>query len=203
MVKKRNGRRRKNVSDEDDIYRTYGLVMAQAQMAEALIGLLAANFTFFVSKVAGQNLDLHELFSETRRKTLGQLCTRFVKKVKEFCPETTLPEGLAPLLTELLETRNWLAHRYFPDRIPLLEDPEHRPLVIEELRLLSTHLSMAVETIRPVMEMVRTGLTRPGDPPFDGQWFVRQNLYKEYGNIRASIRRLRGRPPFGFFWPVQ
>jgi hypothetical protein len=184
-------------SASDDIYHLYALLMAEAQLAESAIGLFVS-VADLVSSPAYPHVSLEELLAETRRKTLGQLCSSLVRTLRELAPNDPPPDALAGLFAELLDARNWLAHRYFLDRSILRRDSAHHALLVEELILMTKHFSGSLAILRAAWDRFQAGWSQnPAMKDFDFSAFVRQRLFREYGDLQASLRRLRAAPPFG------
>lgn len=178
------------VDSGQPVYAQYGRLMARVQAIEAMIGVLVSYLSTLSPRVGPR---LEDLLDETSTKTLGQICRAFVRALGDLEPDKGALSSLASLLAELLRARNWLAHRYFRDRQQLVQDAQQHPLLVHEFTLLGTLVSAVAMVLDPLANALQARLLRdmPDKKP-DIHVLLRQEKFIEYGNVRASIRRLRG-----------
>lgn len=182
-----------------DIYVQYAHLMTLSQVAEQIIALFVS-FARTAFESTALRPPFEDVLVETRRKTLGQLCKSLIASLQQIAPAEPPPDGLGPLLAELLHARNWLAHRYFLDRHMLMQDPTQHGLLLEELRLLTDHFVASTKLLQGFANAAQSVAHKDlAGATFDPTTFMRQRLFEEYGDVSASLRRLRTRPPFGLF----
>lgn len=88
-----------------EVYAYAGLALYWSQCFEASM----SNFLVLFARLSGQAVTVEELEaleSDAEKKTMGQL----MRKIKEL---VTLEGDAEPVLTEALQTRNAIAHRFF------------------------------------------------------------------------------------------
>jgi hypothetical protein len=109
-----------------EVYASYGLAMYHAQVLETE----AWNAWSFIVARADPSVVTRWRFEEIQEEgaamTLGQVVTRLNQS-------TEVPPALREMLTEAVNKRNWLAHRYFWDRCVEIIDVSGRDSMIEEL----------------------------------------------------------------------
>ena len=109
-----------------EVFAHYGLALYRAQCLERQLAMiLASKYGPDPTRITRMDFDhsIEDMFS----KTLGQL----VRSIKEL---SALNEDEEERLKNALETRNWLAHRYFWERAVELLSEAGRELMINELR---------------------------------------------------------------------
>lgn len=109
-----------------EVFAHFGLALYRAQCLERQLALiLASKYGPGPTRITRTEFDnsIEDLFS----KTLGQL----VRSIKEL---SALNEDEEERLKKALETRNWLAHRYFWERAVELLSEAGRESMINELR---------------------------------------------------------------------
>ncbi len=114
------------------VYERIGLALYIIQSIERQLAiLLASECEPSTKKLTTSQYDdlLKSLFS----KTLGKLVLRFRTSVE-------LPPDFDERIQKALETRNWLVHHYFWERVNEFQTPEGRSSMIQELDQITDQL---------------------------------------------------------------
>jgi hypothetical protein len=116
-------------AQEDQVYRACGLALSWAQFFEAEI----VNAVLFHSIARNKFLvrsQAEKCLFDTEKRPLRQLLREVLKRIK-FEPDVT------GTFFEAIERRNFLAHKYFWDRMEDFATEEGRNSMLEELRKLT------------------------------------------------------------------
>lgn len=109
-----------------EVYARYGLAMYQAQCVERQIAiLLATEYGPGPKKITRAQYD--ELLQSHFERTLGGL-------LRELGKSISLPTDFEKTLRVALEKRNWLAHKYFWERVGHFVSSKGRDKMIMELQ---------------------------------------------------------------------
>jgi len=107
-----------------EVYARYGLAMYEAQCVEKALAILLA------SRYEPQNI--HRYAYDERLN--GNLNLTYGRLVEKFVALATEESELGETLRQTVEPRNWLAHRYFWDRVVEFQNHEGRIKMITELQ---------------------------------------------------------------------
>lgn len=143
-------------SDEEiqRVYTNYGIAMYWAQAVEQELGILLAA-VFNPKFAASSACEMERAFASEFSKTLGQL----VKKLQAVSP---VEPDLEDRLRKSVDTRNWLAHRYFGDRSAHFLTKGGRDFILKELSAISDELQSLNDALCPITAswMERTKVPR-------------------------------------------
>ena len=109
-----------------EVYARFGLAMYQAQCLERQLAMILAT-KYGPDPTRISRKEFKSVFDDLFSKSLGQL----VRKITKL---SALSEDEEKRLKEALETRNWLAHRYFWERAVDILSVPGRASMIDELR---------------------------------------------------------------------
>src|SRR5262249_13177218 len=121
------------------VYERIGLALYIINSIERQVAiLLAGEDELSPKKLTAAQYD--ELLSSLFSKTLGQLVSCLRKSIQ-------LPADFEEQLRKALELRNWLAHRYFWERMSQFQTPEGRSAMIQELDQITDQLHALYEEL--------------------------------------------------------
>ena len=140
------------------VFACFGSAVQHAQRFEAeVVGLLVACARLEATPLSLAELD--GLDNKLQKQTLGAL-------LKRWSTQATIDENsYAQLLTDALQTRNFLIHRYFLERDEALGDEAGRFRLLRELVKIQTKFEEATTLARAItiaLNEVAAGTRQPG-----------------------------------------
>lgn len=136
-----------------EVYAKYGLAMYFAQCFETgLVNLLVALKLKNKDKITRSDID--PFMEENYEKTLGKLISSLKQAMK-------ISEGLEADLKELLDIRNYLAHRYFRVKAIDFMKKDGRQHMLSELKCFISKLESGDKKIESITAVIcqRYGIT--------------------------------------------
>lgn len=126
------------------VYTRFGIAAHTASKVEdKLVIILSAVYYKEKTPLAGE--DYYRLFTQHSRKTLGQL-------VKLFRERAALPDYFDETVTEALDRRNYLIHRFFHQKSDRLTSPEGSDALVGELVSINDSLDAADQYLGDLLD---------------------------------------------------
>jgi hypothetical protein len=126
------------------VYNRFGIAAHTASEIEGkLVIILSA--VYHKEKTFLAIEDYYRLFAEHSRKTLGQL-------VKLFRERASLPEYFDETVTEALDRRNYLIHRFFRDKADDFKSPNGCDALVTQLVTINDSLDAADQYLGDLLD---------------------------------------------------